>query len=270
LDIGEREIVAVLGLNGAGKSTLMKIIVDLVRPSGGEVKLFGMAPGDPTWKQDVGYLPESFRVSDTFSGEGFLRYVGKLREISELHLDERVGQTLGVMGLSEWKHRRVSEYSKGMMIRLGMAQAALHRPRLLVLDEPTEGLDPLGRQAVLCLLRSTRDKGGSILLSSHIVSEVEMIADRVLILEQGKIGAVVSPEELQARELEYHITVQNPPQKPVTAEAFQAEKKWCLRVKGSRHLEPVLAELREEGIRVLSVVPVRDSLEQLFLSHSTR
>lgn len=190
-ELSTGEVVALVGPNGAGKTTLARVILDLIRPSAGEVRLFGLTSKDQGWKQDVGYLPESFHVGSVFTGEGFLRHIGQLRDLAGDPLNERIAARLSQFGLSESKTVLVSRYSKGMMTRLGLAQAVLHDPTLLILDEPADGLDASGREAVRTLLGEFRAKGGSVLMSSHGLSEVEMDADRMIILEGGRINAVV-------------------------------------------------------------------------------
>lgn len=200
-ELSTGEIVALMGPNGAGKTTLTRVILDLVRPSEGEVRLFGLTSGDAAWKQDVGYLPESFRVGNVFTGEGFLRHIGHLRDLSGNRLNERIAGRLNQFGLSDCRALLVSAYSKGMMVRLGLAQAVLHDPRLLILDEPADALDEHGRDAVRALLREFRAKGGSVLFSSHGLSDVEMVADRMIIMEKGRIHAVVDIRQPQRYDL---------------------------------------------------------------------
>jgi len=200
-ELSTGEVVALVGPNGAGKTTLARIILDLVRPSAGEVRLFGLTSKNQSWTQDVGYLPESFHVSSVFTGEGFLRHIGQLRDLAGGQLNERITRRLSQFGLSECKAVLVSRYSKGMMTRLGLAQAVLHDPRLLILDEPADGLDARGREAVRALLEEFRAKGGSVLLSSHGLSEVEMDADRMIIMEAGKINGVVETKASRRKTL---------------------------------------------------------------------
>ena len=198
-DLSTGEVVALVGPNGAGKTTLARVILDLIRPSTGEVRIFGLTSNDQRWKQDVGYLPESFHVNSVFTGEGFLRHIGQLRDLAGGHLNECIAKRLSQFGLAECKAVLVSRYSKGMMARLGLAQAVLHDPRLLILDGPADGLDARGRETVRGLLEEFRAKGGSVLLSSHGLSQVEMEADRMIIMENGKINAVVETREVRRR-----------------------------------------------------------------------
>lgn len=146
LEIGEGEIYALLGLNGAGKTTLTKLLLDLIRPTSGTALLFGMPVADGAWKSTTGYLPECFRVWKSWTPETLLFYTGRLGGLRTTELRKRIEVVLAEVELSDARNRTVGTFSKGMVQRLGIAQAILHRPRLLLLDEPTEGLDPLGRK----------------------------------------------------------------------------------------------------------------------------
>jgi ABC-2 type transport system ATP-binding protein len=194
LEVREGELFGLLGPNGAGKSTLVKIACGLVRPSGGTVQVAGRPAGTPEAHRALGYLAELFRFPDWLSADELLELHQRLAE-SDGGAAERAG-LLELVGLTEATDRRVGAMSKGMQQRLGIAQAMVGSPRLLLLDEPTSALDPEGRRTVRGLLEELRSRGVAVLLNSHLLSEVELVCDRVAIIARGEVVAAGSPAEL--------------------------------------------------------------------------
>jgi ABC-2 type transport system ATP-binding protein len=194
LDVGEGELVGLLGPNGAGKSTLTKIACGLVRPSVGGVEVAGAPAGSVEARRLLGYLAELFRFPGWTSADELLVLHQRLSG-SDGGEAERT-ELLRLVGLLDARTRRVEAMSKGMQQRLGIAQALVGRPRVLLLDEPTSALDPVGRRVVRSLLEELRGRGVSVLLNSHLLSEVELVCDRVVILLAGKVVAAGSPAEL--------------------------------------------------------------------------
>jgi ABC-2 type transport system ATP-binding protein len=194
LTVGEGELVGLLGPNGAGKSTLVKIACGLIRPSGGNARVAGEPAGSAAANRALGYLAELFRFPDWLSADELLQLHQKLAG-SHGGAGERKG-LLELVGLDEVPDRRVGAMSKGMQQRLGIAQAMIGAPRLLLLDEPTSALDPAGRRTVRRLLEELRSRGVAVLLNSHLLSEVELVCDRVAIIARGELVAAGSPEEL--------------------------------------------------------------------------
>ena len=194
LDVREGELVGLLGPNGAGKSTLTKIVCGLVRPSDGIAEVAGHPAGSARARAQIGYLAELFRFPGWSSADELLALHQRLMR-SDGGAAERA-RLLDVVGLSDAAHRRVEAMSKGMQQRLGIAQALIGTPRLVLLDEPTSALDPLGRRTVRELLERLRDDGVSVLLNSHLLSEVELVCDRVVIIARGRTVAQGTPAEL--------------------------------------------------------------------------
>ena len=194
LEVGEGELVGLLGPNGAGKSTLVKIACGLVRPSGGWARIAGEPAGSPAAHRALGYLAELFRFPDWLSADELLEMHQRLAE-SDGGRRER-DRLLAAVGLEEAAGRRVGTMSKGMQQRLGIAQAMVGHPRLLLLDEPTSALDPAGRRTVRRLLEDLRGEGVAVLLNSHLLSEVELVCDRVAIIARGRLVAAGTPDEL--------------------------------------------------------------------------
>lgn len=184
LEVAEGEMLALLGHNGAGKTTLMKLLLGLTRPTAGALSLLGAPPG-PQHRKDIGFLPENVSFSGGMTGREVLRFYARLKGASFAHAEELLER----VGMADAAHKPVRTYSKGMRQRLGLAQALLAHPRLLLLDEPTEGLDPVARREFYGILRELRDRGSTVLISSHVLTELELRADRVAILAHGRLIA---------------------------------------------------------------------------------
>jgi ABC-2 type transport system ATP-binding protein len=194
LEVGEGELVGLLGPNGAGKSTLVKIACGLVRPTAGTATIAGAAAGEPEAHRSLGYLAELFRFPDWLTADELLTMHQRLAQATG-GAEERE-RLLAAVGLTEASARRVGAMSKGMQQRLGIAQALIGAPRLLLLDEPTSALDPAGRRTVRALLERLRERGVGVLLNSHLLSEVELVCDRVAIIDGGAVVAAGTPAEL--------------------------------------------------------------------------
>ena len=194
LEVGEGELVGLLGPNGAGKSTLVKIACGLVRATAGSVRIAGLAAGEPEAHRSLGYLAELFRFPDWLTADELLGMHQRLA-----HADGGAAERerlLAAVGLADAGGRRIGTMSKGMQQRLGIAQAMIGDPRVLLLDEPTSALDPAGRRTVRRLLEDLRAKGVAVLLNSHLLSEVELVCDRVAIIAQGELVTAGTPEQL--------------------------------------------------------------------------
>jgi ABC-2 type transport system ATP-binding protein len=195
LEVGAGQLVGLLGPNGAGKSTLVKIACGLVRPSGGSVEVAGSAAGSVAARRTLGYLAELFRFPGWMTADEVLALHQQLAR-SEGGPRER-GELLDLVGLSDARRTRVAAMSKGMQQRLGIAQTMVGEPKLLLLDEPTSALDPAGRRVVRGLLEELRRRGTAVLLNSHLLSEVELVCDHVVIVHHGRVVAAGTPAELR-------------------------------------------------------------------------
>jgi len=197
LRVQSGEIFGLLGPNGAGKSTLVKIIMTVVRPT----TLTGTVLGRPACTQEVlsqvGYLPEHHRFPQYLTGRQVVDFFGALAKVQRTERKARTEALLEMVGMRDWGNRRVTTYSKGMQQRIGIAAALINDPRLVVLDEPTDGVDPVGRREIRDMLLRIRAEGRTVLVNSHLLSEVEMLADRVAIINQGRMLAVDTPDRLQ-------------------------------------------------------------------------
>jgi ABC-2 type transport system ATP-binding protein len=247
LRVGQGELVGLLGPNGAGKSTLVKIGCGLVRPTGGRAEVFGHPAGSREARRALGYLAELFRFPGWLRAEEVLRIHQGLAGSAGGGAER--AELLELVGLADVGRRKVDQMSKGMQQRLGIAQAMIGGPRLLVLDEPTSALDPAGRRTVRLLLEELRGRGTSVLLNSHLLSEIELVCDRVVILHRGAVVAEGSPAELsRARGIEIE-----------TDQGTQVYE-------GTREDVPrLVAELVAASRRVYGVQVLTSTLEETYL-----
>ncbi len=197
LAVERGEIFGLLGPNGAGKTTLIKILLGLVHKSSGEAHLFGRNAGDREARRHVGYLPEHHRIPHHLNGNTALEYYGSLSDMPMSDIRRRRPELLELVGLGRWGKTLVRKYSKGMLQRLGLAQAMLHDPELLILDEPTDGVDPVGRAEIRDILGRLKSQGKTIFLNSHQLQEVELVCDRVAILGNGKLRRMDSVDAIR-------------------------------------------------------------------------
>ncbi|MEM0982857.1 MAG: ABC transporter ATP-binding protein [Planctomycetota bacterium] len=195
-EIRQGEVFGLLGPNGSGKSTTIKIILGLLKPSGGRVAVFGKPPSDVKTKKRIGYLPEESYLYGFLNARETLDYYGKLFELDGKIREQRIDELLEMVGLTHVQHRPVRDYSKGMQRRIGIAQALINDPDFLILDEPTTGLDPIGTRQVKDLILELGRRGKTILLSSHLLADVEDVVDRMVILYGGKIRGEGTCDEL--------------------------------------------------------------------------
>ncbi|MGH7727102.1 MAG: ABC transporter ATP-binding protein [Candidatus Eiseniibacteriota bacterium] len=187
LSVRRGEVFGFLGPNGAGKTTSLKMLLGLIEPSGGSATVLGAPLGDRATRARIGFLPEHFRFQDWMSGREMLRFHGRLYGLGGIELEARIEELLERVDLLDAASRPLSTYSKGMLQRVGLAQALLPRPELVFLDEPTSGLDPLGRRLVRELIASLRAQGTTVFLNSHLLGEVEATCDRVAFVKQGRV-----------------------------------------------------------------------------------
>jgi len=205
--VNQGEVFGFLGPNGAGKSTTVKMLTGLIRASSGEAQLLGRKLGDRQVKKQIGYLPELFRFHDWLSANEFLDVHGRLAGMSRADRQQRIPEALDLVGLSGRGDHRLRTFSKGMQQRAGLAQALLHNPKLIFLDEPTSALDPIGRRIVRDVIRELSAKGTTIFLNSHLLSEVELVCDRVAILNRGVVIAAGRLDELRPEGLAIDLRI---------------------------------------------------------------
>jgi ABC-2 type transport system ATP-binding protein len=198
LEVREGEIFGFLGPNGAGKTTTIHLLLDLIRPTSGSAQMFDRPAGDAAVRRRLGYLPESVNLHNYYTGRGLLEFYAALTGLPAEGRAGRITGLLQLLKLEEAADRPVTKYSKGMLQRLGFAQALLHGPDLIILDEPTSSLDPVGRKEFRDILLQLKREGKTVFISSHILSEVESVCDRVAIMERGELKRIGTLQELSA------------------------------------------------------------------------
>ena len=271
--VREREIFGFIGPNGAGKTTTLKVLMGLIRATSGAASILGHDVSEITFRRQIGFLPEQPYFYDYLTGREILRFYAKLSGVSEEHRERRVAELLELVGLSASGKLRLRSYSKGMLQRIGVAQALVHDPQVVFLDEPMSGLDPVGRKEVRDIILRLRAEGKTVFMSTHILSDVEMVCDRVAIIVNGRIryeGAI--DEFLDAGEPEADLVFAN-----LSADAAtRLEDRFGAQMRGhGDRIELRIAEkdssaaLRlalDAGAEVISATPHRVSLESIFLS----
>lgn len=256
-----------LGANGAGKTTFVKMLLSAVRPTAGSAALFGRDARDPEARRPVGYLPENHRFPTYFTGRGMLEFYGALSGLDTGTLRQRVPEVLELTGLAEWGETRIKKYSKGMLQRLGLAQALIHRPRLLVLDEPTDGVDPAGRRHIRDVLNRLSGTGVTVFINSHLLGEVESFCEYVAILKKGEMALEGRISDLVS-EPGYRVTaVQVPSTAAQAVKGMLSSDGRSVNVQAATREEAnrVIDVLRAAGGLIESVAVSAGSLEDLFI-----
>jgi ABC-2 type transport system ATP-binding protein len=271
--VREREIFGFIGPNGAGKTTTLKVLMGLIRPTSGQASILGHDVSEVAFRRQIGFLPEQPYFYDYLTGCELLRFYAKLSGVSPRRREGRVMELLELVGLSEAGKTRLRNYSKGMLQRIGIAQALVHDPQVVFLDEPMSGLDPVGRKEVRDIILRLRTEGKTVFMNTHILSDVEMVCDRVAIIANGRIryeGAI--DEYLDAGEPEADLVFAN-----LSAEAaVRLEERFGARLRGhgerielriaEKDASEVLRVALDASAEVISVTPHRVSLESIFLS----
>ncbi|WP_229784737.1 ABC transporter ATP-binding protein [Deinococcus radiotolerans] len=276
LNVPRGEVFGFLGPNGAGKSTTVKMLLGLVQPSGGQVRVLGGHPNDPAVRARLGFLPEQFRFQTWMTGHEFLDFHGRLAGLSATERRARIPQVLDEVGLGGRGHETLGGYSKGMLQRAGLAGAILARPELVFLDEPTSALDPIGRVEVREIIERLRAQGASVFLNSHLLSEVEQVCDRVAFVKRGQVLTQGSMRELMGGVLPVDLRVDTLPEDLLAALARLGEvRRTDTNTPGRADVElwltrddqvPAVADaVHASGARLYALTPRRPDLETMFL-----
>jgi len=272
IEVRSGEIFGYLGPNGSGKTTTIKLLLGLIFPTSGTIKVLGSEDiGSPRIRQRIGFLPEGAYYPDYLKGEEILQFYGKLYGLSGADLRGRIDGVMDIVGMQHARKRLLRGYSKGMRQRIGLAQALMNDPDLLILDEPTTGLDPLARTEIRDILANLRDEGKTLLISSHELMELELISNRVAILYQGEVQTMGTLDELLT-DRDTTIEVEN-----VSPEAIEKLEglgirvdrapggKVQLQIPPNGSLYDTFDLCKQEKVTITSVAPRRETLEELFV-----
>jgi len=273
LSIPRGEVLGLLGPNGAGKTTTMKILTGLLRPSAGRAWILGEPVDRTASRRRLGFLPEQPYFYDYLTGLEYLELAGQLSGLGGHEASRRARRWLGRVGLGDRPRLGLRKYSKGMLQRLGLGAALLHEPEVLILDEPMSGLDPFGRRDVRELIREQHERGTTVLFSSHILPDVEMLCDRVAIILEGRLASVAPVGELvhdTRHRVEIRCTgvsmVVLPGEWRELVRRWDTAQETVFELASEELLSPVLEWLLRTGVRVRAVTPQRASLEELFIA----
>lgn len=268
LKVFEGETFGLLGPNGAGKTTLLKTLLGIIRPTSGEGMLLGHRLGDRSVKHRLGYLPENAYFYDFLTGWEFLEYTAGLFQLPKDTVRKRIPELLDMVGLAQSAARKkqLRQYSKGMVQRVGMAQALINDPEVVFLDEPMSGLDPMGRYQIREIILSLKEQGKTIFFNSHILSDVELICDRIGILAQGELIALGSIRELLGAADLYRVVVKNGQENVLQQWIPDLEFRdgyWQGHLKGQPH--DFMASLNLMNAQIISMTLARPTLEEFFV-----
>ncbi len=277
LTVKQGEIFGLLGPNGAGKTTLLKILLGIAFTSEGRATLFGRSVDEAAARHRIGFLPEKHRFPDFLTAEQMLHLYGRLSGVGAEQRVERIPELLDTVGMTKWRDTKIKKYSKGMMQRVGLAQALMNDPDLVFLDEPTDGVDPVGRREIRDLLLWLYDEGKTIFLNSHLLSEVEKVCTRVAILHEGRLVRHGTVEELTTTERIYDLIATAIPNEVLAAAGDALRRvednppsapdlqRFRLRAEDRNDLNARIDQLRAADVQIDAVHPVRRSLEDYFI-----
>lgn len=276
LSVERGEIYGFLGPNGSGKTTTLKILLGLMKPGGGRAELLGRTAGDVEVRRRIGFLPESPFFYDYLTAEEFLSFFGHLAGLPGVVIKARTDHLLELVGLAPARTRQLRKFSKGMLQRVGLAQALIHDPELVILDEPMSGLDPIGRKQVRDLILGLRDQGKTVFFSTHIIPDVEMICDRVGVVMDGRLQAAGRVEELARNGHTQTVEVvcegirgDEVPAIASAATRLLQRGRQCFVVLPKPDLvDDVVTAIKAQGGTLVSVTPQKGSLEELFVQPS--
>jgi len=275
LQVEQGEVFGFLGANGAGKTTAIKMFLGLIKPTAGYAKILGAELNDAVQvravRMKIGFLPEHFRFHDWLTGEEFLTLHGRLYGMDPLLLNKRIAELLDLVELVSSRKKLLRNYSKGMLQRIGIAQALLNHPKLVILDEPTSGLDPLGRRLVLDILSELGNRGTSVFLNSHILSEVEITCRRVAFIKRGEVKQIIKLEDLEKTHSTLVINVSNFPISLLKELHYWAKEVvfegelLTLQAVQKEEIPAIVNFLVQQGVSIHAVLPQKPNLEELFI-----
>lgn len=276
LQVERGEIFGLLGQNGAGKTTLIKLLLGVIDASDGSAIVLDEPVGRPAVRRRIGYLPEDHRFPDYHTGASLLDFYGALLDVPASVRRQRIPEVLELVGIKGRMHSKIRTYSKGMKQRVGIAQALMHDPELIFLDEPTDGVDPIGRREIRDLLQKLKAQGKTIFINSHLLGEVELICDRVAILQRGDLIRIGDIASLTRQKGKYTLALADGeafPLDDVKRLGYQAYElnvtrgnQFEVTLEADQTIDPVVALLAQQGLHLRHLVEKRQSLEDLFIA----
>jgi len=272
LSVEKGKIFGLLGPNGAGKTTLVKILLGITHPTVGIVRIFEREISDYKLRSKVGYLPENHKFPEYLTAYESLIYLGKLSGIKTSELEKRIDLNLQLVDLEKWKKTKIKKFSKGMLQRLGIAQALINDPELIFLDEPTDGVDPIGRKDIRDILINLRHEGKTILVNSHLLSEVELVCDNVAILNKGVLIKEGNIEELTTQKNKYNFETSEVSDDILTGllnkfkAVISSKANFSILIEDLNALNNVIDYLRNSKILIHTITKEKDTLEDLFIN----
>lgn len=273
LSVAGGSIFGLLGPNGAGKTTLVKILLGITFPTSGNANILNEDITNYKIKNKIGYLPENHKYPSYLTGGDVLKFFGKLNGLEGEDFEKKVDELLELVKLSKWKRTKVKAYSKGMMQRLGLAQALINDPELIFLDEPTDGVDPIGRKEIRDILLDLKSQSKTIFLNSHLLSEVELITDRVGILNKGKLLQEGTVKEFTEKKEEYTIHLDDDFSPEILSDLekeiiFSKIKTgtYSVKVADIKELNRFIDLIRNKGVLIKEIIPLKSTLEEMFIS----
>jgi len=269
-DVKRGEIFGFLGPNGAGKTTAIHILMNFIFPTGGNARIFGLPVTDPSCRRQLGFLPELFSFDKFLRGKKLLQYLGALSGVPKSEIDKRGRELMEFFDMKDAINRKVKTYSKGMTQKIGLAQAMIGDPDLLILDEPTSGMDPIAKSHVKQKFLELKGRGKTVFLSTHILSDVQQIADRVAIINKGKMIKIDTVDNLLKRSddtevifsLDGNKADSLKPEYPILNKADLA---YSIMVSDKKQKADLIAKLSTLGADIISITPPRSDLEEIFM-----
>ena len=275
LNVEKGIIFSLLGPNGAGKTTLIKILLGIIFPTSGSASILDENVSNYEIRKRIGYLPENHKFPNYLNGEEVILYYSKLNGFEIDKNSPKITEVLNLVKMEKWRKTKIKKYSKGMMQRLGLAQAIIHDPEIIFLDEPTDGIDPVGRKEIRDILKDLKNQGKTLFLNSHLLSEVELVSDKVAILNEGKLVRVGSVEELtvtkeiciiETEEILNNNLIEN------LSKTYKFNINGCiieLEISDNKISNLFMDELRRSNINIKSFSQKKISLEDMFIKSIT-
>ncbi len=271
-NVGSGEIFGLLGPNGAGKTTLVKVLLGITFATSGNAKLFDKPVTNVNNKKKIGYLPENHKFPNYLTGEQVIDYFGRLSGLTKADLEKTTYKYLKIVGMDQWGTTKIKKYSKGMMQRLGLAQAMINNPDLIFLDEPTDGVDPIGRKEIRDVLLELKSQGKTIFLNSHLLSEIELICDKVAILNKGELIEVGSVADITSTSNKYIFNtgdlsedIMNKILTEYKGTLHGMNEFECI-INSVEDVNKVIDYLRSSNVLIHGVYKEKNSLESMFIN----